>query len=471
VIVLAAKLARKAGMRGLASVLARIAAALSPGSSSAFAEYCSDRMAARDFDAIAARCARVADMAKSSEALKEAASAWLARSSIEDDANPILLARLRPAFRERGAETASAFARGEDNAARDSFSLALELAGAPAAALPEWIASLETASRIGIAAPYARHVSEPPPAPMRKIVVSGMYWSGSGALYDYFREFEEIVPIEGELRLWKEGDFCLNALAATVGEPARFRHTLYDFISKALSGVAPISDWKDVLASRCALSAMRADRDGRYARACRRFAEEAMVAACSSPPDHAGFACAAARFSDSLARTWSKDAEPEGGSSIALLDNVVHLGAIGAIRLLGDTVALCSFRDPRSNFVARYRENPRFHRDAGRYIEYYRSTRESFERTLSYSPEISSMVRRVSFERFILFEKYRDGIASSCGLDPQRRRRGKFFRPDASRRNIANYEGFPDKEAIRRIERELGVYCVEAAKLTETQNG
>ena len=289
-----------------------------------------------------------------------------------------------------------------------------------------------------------------------------MYWSGSGALYDYLREYDEVDPVPGELRLWKEGGFCLSALARDFGDPERFRPALLAFLAKALCGIAPIGAWREVLASRFALAALRCDGDGGYAESCRRFAEEAARLSGAGPGGAAAFEGACSRLSESLVRRWSGY---RGG--FALLDNAIHIADVGALRLLGDATALCSFRDPRSNFAARWRENPRFHRDAGRFIEYYRATARSFDAALAASPALAARVRRVSFERFILSEEYRDSLARDCGLDPEARRRGSHFKPDASRRNVLNYLDFPDPEAIRRIERELGEYCLDPSSTGE----
>ncbi len=460
---LPAKAARKAGFRGCASKLARAATLAAPRSAAAFSEYCSDRMAARDFDAIASRCAQVADDPRASDGLKEAATGWLVRSRIADDADAGMLARLRPAFREYAVRTAAAFGRRDDADALDDFARALEAGGVPRTGFPEWTAALSAvmAARDGrTEAPSSvrRSVTELP-----KLVVSGMYWSGSGALYAYFSEFSEIAPIPGELRLWKEGRACLLSLARAIERGEGAADILFAVLSVALAGIGPVERWRDALSSRLALAASRQDGSGAYAAACRGFVEDAALAAArGGPAGREEFERSAARFTDELVGFWK-----ERSGRIALFDNVVHIGGIEAARLLGDATVLCSFRDPRSNFVARWNENPRFDRDVGHFIEYYRDTRDAFERTLRGDPSLAAKVVPVSFERFILSEGYRDGLAERLGLDTSARAGGTRFRPGTSRKNVFNFMDFSDTEAIRRIERELPGYCVDPASVLE----
>jgi hypothetical protein len=135
-----------------------------------------------------------------------------------------------------------------------------------------------------------------------------MYWSGSGALYAYFREFDDVSPVQGELRLWKEGDFCLNALHQAYGGDG-FSPTLFRFLTLALAGTAPVAAWRETLAAKYAREALQNDADGGYARTCRAFSEAVAEAAAASRSGGSDgrVRCLAAcrRLSENLSRRWS----------------------------------------------------------------------------------------------------------------------------------------------------------------------
>ncbi len=454
-IALALKILRKYSTPDTAFSFIRMSTRLFPRSVGILKEFCINRIAVRDFDAVIKRCTEIATAQACTDSLKDVASTYLVRASLEDDAAPETLSRLWNASRTEGAASTACFKAGDHQKARLSFGESLRLAKVPARAIPEWLAAFDAIAGID----SDQLPSQPPvieQESVRKLVVSGMYWSGSGAIYDYLREFEQVSPVDGELRLWKEGDFCLDSLSFQIHDREVFKQSLFRFLTIALTGTSPIANWREELASGYALSSSTAAIGVNYANVCRRFAEEAAACVQRNGDTESCFKKAASCLSDGLVVCWLGK-RPE----MALLDNVVHIGGIGAIRLLGNAIALCSFRDPRSNFVARWNENPRFNRDVARYIDYYKETIARFEAALARAPELSSVVHRVCFEQFIASEEYRDSLAIKCGLDLARRNKGRFFRPTASRKNIANYLDFPDQEIIKRIERELGEYCVE----------
>lgn len=460
--VLFAKALKLLGAKRLARAWLRVSVNAFPRSAAVFDTYCSERMGARDFTAISGRCALVADDGGAGNALREAASSWLTRASLEDDPPADILERLRPEFRRLGALALEGVAGSRPTEARVLFGKALKAARAPSAALGGWEEAF-TALYRQEPLPERADAGDSLYRPKPKIVVSGMYWSGSGALYAYFSEFEDIAPVPGELRLWKEGNSSLQALARALRTGSGYAETLARCLVLSMAGVAPVHAWADMLASRCALDALRSDREGLYVVACRDFVES-VAGLCRMPVDEglAALEKAAGLLTDRLAGLWATRS-----GSIALFDNIVHLGEIRAARLLGDATVLCAVRDPRSNFVARWNENPRFHRDVDRYIKYYRDTRRAFERQLAMDRRLASMLHTVSFERFVSCESYRDRLAQELGLDLARRKAGSRFRQERSAPNALNYRGFPYQDALVRIERALPEYCVDPAAFTE----
>lgn len=422
-----------------------------PYSVSIFREYCLNRMTVRDFTGVAKCCETVAAMPDAQDSLKDAASFYLTRSSLENKPNLSVLKSLQNSFQKASSHSIELKEAGNNKEAAKAFGKGLKLAGIPDSAIFEW----ETAfSLLGENTAFGDSPLESAGIdnnPISKLAVSGMYWSGSGAVYAYLSEFYQVSAVPGELRLWKEGNFSLNPLSQKIKNHEEFQKGLQHFLLIALTGTGTISNWQEQMASGYALKAAREDIGGSYAKVCRIFIEEAL-----SVSNKTEFTKTAANFSDNLARNWGA-----GDNKMVLFDNIIHIGGIEAAALFGDAKILCVFRDPRSNFTARWYENPRFDRDLDRFIKYYRKTAQSFDEKVSKDPVKYKNIIRVSFEEFVRSEKYRDSIAEFCGLDLTKRKAGKFFKSSKSMKNTTNYKSFPDQDVIKKIEKELGAYCID----------
>lgn len=451
--VIIAKLLRKSGKADLSLWVLLSGMKVMPDSVPLFREYFINRMAARDFDAIIKMCSTLSRRSTNTEAMKNLATKFLARASFEDDAPAEIYVRLRNKYRTTTAECLASLSGDNISGARKLFLDVLRLAGIPDTAKDSWCFAFDSFLPTAKYGSIDSAKSQNNPS-VSKLVVSGMYWSGSGAIYDYLREFDQVAAVPGELRLWKEGDFCLNSLASRLTDVDGFQQALQRFLAIALLGTGPIYNWQEEMAADYGLRAARSDVDGRYAQVCRKYFQAVCGNGSGFSISESLFTESSIQLTDGLARIW-------GGSDkdFVLFDNIVHLGSIETVRFLGDATVFCAIRDPRSNFVARWYENPRFHRDVDLFIEYYRDTLNHFRRTLSASAGISAKVKKVSFEQFIASKEYRDELALSCGLDLDRRKKGRHFQPKLSGKNIMNYHAFPDQGAIRKIEAELGQYC------------
>ncbi len=450
-IVIFAKILRKIGYSEAAASLLIWSLKRRPDSISIFREYCLNRMTVRDFTGVIDRCEAVTIMPNAEDALKDAASFFLTRASLKNKPNLSVLKSLQNSFQKASSHSKELQEAGEDKEASKVFGKGLNLAGIPNAAIFEWETAFGLLGKNMALGDTPLKSAGEDSKPISKLAVSGMYWSGSGAVYAYLNEFDQVSAVPGELRLWKEGNFSLNSLSQKIKKQVEFRKGLQHFLFTALTGTGAVSNWQEQMAVDYALKAAREDLNGSYAKVCRIFIEEAL-----SVSNKDEFTKTAANFSDSLARIWGA-----GDNRIVLFDNIIHIGGIEATALFGDAKIICVFRDPRSNFTARWYENPRFHRDVERFITYYRDTVQSFDKEVSRNPAEYRNVLRVSFEQFVHSEEYRNTIADFCGLDLKRRKDGKFFRPLKSKKNTTNYKSFPDQAVIRKIEKELGAYCID----------
>ena len=342
--VIIAKVLRKSGKADLSLWVLHSGMKLMPDSVPLFREYFINRMAARDFDAIITMCSMLSRKNTNTEAMKNLATKYLARASLENDVSAGIYVSLRNKNRSSTAECLALLSSGDISGARKQFLETLRFAGIPDTAKDNWCLAFDSFLPTSDSGSDLTVCSQSDPG-VSKLVVSGMYWSGSGAIYDYLREFDQVAAVPGELRLWKEGDFCLNSLAARLPDVDGYQLALQRFLTIALLGTGPVHNWQEEMAAEYGLRAARSDVDGRYAQVCRNYFQTVCGNGSGFSISDSLFTESSIQLTDGLARIW-------GGSDkdYVLFDNIVHLGSIEAVRFLGDATVFCAIRDPRSNF-------------------------------------------------------------------------------------------------------------------------
>ena len=140
-IVVLAKILRKAGRPEPAAALLKWVLKHRPGTISAFREYCINRMTVRNFSAVIDRCKAVVTMSNAEDALKDVASFFLTRASLKDNTQPALLLPLRNSFRKAAALSLELLEAGRIGVALDAFKESLILAGIPEVTVSEWSAA------------------------------------------------------------------------------------------------------------------------------------------------------------------------------------------------------------------------------------------------------------------------------------------------------------------------------------------
>lgn len=305
-------------------------------------------------------------------------------------------------------------------------------------------------------------VTLPSVKPISVAIVSGMGWSGSGAVYDYLKEFEEVVAIKGETP-YIEGSESLRKIFAALDDTEQLKDRIFDFFFYALIGHCYYRDSGDFKLFQDARRRLRSDRRDEYLDAVQGWCLLAR-AVCNAEGEERSRLFI--KLSDYTVQQFSIGCEiPEG--KVALLDNVVHIGAAAeCIKFLSNVTLFCTFRDPRSNYVALLREAGHFKSSVGAYI---RGRRDSFSNAfqsvhsarLTASKDSRKAVEIVRFEEFVLSEEYRKGLAAKLGLDLSKQAKHEYFKPWASMRNVVLHQEHPNQDDIKRIEKELGEYCYE----------
>ena len=151
---------------------------------------------------------------------------------------------------------------------------------------------------------------------------------------------------------------------------------------------------------------------------------------------------------------------------IALLDNVIHIPNLQAVEFLDNIKVFCTFRDPRSNYVALLREAGHFNDPVQMFVT---KRRNKFKRCHQLVDDYSEKypfpnkksVSKVLFETFILSPEYRAAIARELGLNTETQDKFKYLKPWESVRNVLLHQEHSPSSDIDYIERELAPYCVQ----------
>jgi hypothetical protein len=305
---------------------------------------------------------------------------------------------------------------------------------------------------------FPRAVVDPPiqvSDSIKKIFVSGMGWSGSGALFDYFSEYGNVIALKSEFR-FIEGPHGIEGLFDKRDDGDGFRIAFLRFFAHALLGCGAYEDYEDFKLCLRARERIRSRVGGIYTerinRCCRILADLGSEA----PRDDRFFRT----LLDALVFSYGARHENISGSTV-LLNNAVHIQRISALRIVGDATVFCVFRDPRSNYVARKREQPEFILTPEEYIDEYRQRRMGFQRDLERLADASVNLHVVRFEEFVSSESYRRSLAIAAGLNPDTHRARTIFREEDSLPNTVLHRSYPNQQEIAKIERELSEYCID----------
>lgn len=335
-------------------------------------------------------------------------------------------------------------AAGDTEGAKEKFAKAVDLSGL-AASKPVWLEAFSALCDLST----ADTGTEPPkqhPAALRKIMVAGTGWSGSGALYDFFREFEAVEPVHGEFRHIEHGD----GLHGIDRKRALLPHATA-FFAKIASGLATYDDKGGYIPVQSARWCSLKDQPA-YAAATARFLRAYGAFTRQDRQNPCDLRAATNALIDAVIGA-ILGRVPEGEKTF-LLDNVIHCQNVSLSKYLERFHYFAVFRDPRAQFAANAAENPNFHGEVSRFVKSYRDYRMKFEDNRSKTTLKNGEITVVQFEEFVLSEEYRMALADRLNIGPHLLKH-KYFDPDVSGRNVRLHEAYADKAAIRQIEEAL----------------
>ena len=280
--------------------------------------------------------------------------------------------------------------------------------------------------------------------------VSGMGWSGSGAVFDYLRDIRGVRALRGESRLI-EGKYGLAGLLKA-NDADTVTAFLRDMLVYVLLGAARCSTYNDYRHARNARKASAGSERLAYAAAALAFVRFMSSSVSARRED------IMARFLP-LFETAMHSASGAREHETVLLDNVVHVSNLHLASWFPSIEFVVVVRDPRDQYVDNKRQNKNFKLSVDAFCERYERQRESL-RTVS---EASPNVHVTSFERFVRDEVERSQLAATLGADPRSRRgRNLAFQSKKSVKNIGLFRGADDLRAdVDRISTRLANYLYD----------
>ncbi|MDY0276289.1 MAG: tetratricopeptide repeat protein [Desulfomicrobium sp.] len=298
--------------------------------------------------------------------------------------------------------------------------------------------------------------------PLKQTVfVSGHGWSGSGAIYDWLKEFKAIDPIKGEFSVL-EADSGFKSVVQSKNDIEKSITKCINFFFLNMLGYFPLecsSSYKEILTARKFTLSEKYSMT--YALACKKVTE-AMICFVRSIEKNVdnGLKYLCSEIIDNLMLFYSKD------NLIPLIDNSIHIQNIYLFQYVENSTIVCSFRDPRSNFIALKNEFAGFKQSVENYVSLYRKRYENFEaniKKLNTQNKIpnSSKIIVTQFEEFVSSESYRENLALELGLDLRLREKFKYFKPWESFRNTQLHLDYENQDEIRYIEEHLPEYCYD----------
>lgn len=295
-----------------------------------------------------------------------------------------------------------------------------------------------------------------------KIFLCGMGWSGSSALRDYFREFPYVLLKRGEYQ-YIEDDISLLDVHAAIRNQKDWKRTFLTFFLGGVLGFARVISYTGYKHIYTARQSSLAAEGGALK------LSEAMITVIQSA---AGFFNADNDKREQAFLSFARDFVNLVSSGAYLedaeyfiLDNAVHIRTLDSVGFIDNAYFFPTFRDPRSMQVSRQIENRTYVRGGLSYINSFRN------KVIQAQHKISVLSERVEnenvqcipvqFERFVMDEGYREGLAQDMGLNLNAQKKYTTFKPWQSARNVFIHETHGDANEISLIEKELPEYCAD----------
>lgn len=350
---------------------------------------------------------------------------------------------------------------GELDGTEEAFSRILEKIFQDPSVRRAWLHAFNLLVR-GIRGDYPGAASHPPPR--RTVIVSGMGWSGSGAVFDYLRGYSDIFMVRGETSALEGNGGFRYFLEASKNREECIRHSA-GFFFRNMLGFLPMrsSDcFKELMTARSYSTGERTAKpysEG-AAHVVEAMVELVQASGGDSPDRHVRLQSLCNAITDNMITFMAPR------DKLVLLDNCIHIGNISLARYLSNTVIICCFRDPRSNYLALRKEFPGFNQTAEEYISTYRRQRAKFNRDVNddlrrHMELEGSRVEAIGFEEFVVSEARRRELVALLGLPEIGKETIRYFKPWQSFRNTQLHLYNDAPEEAHTVGEALSEYCID----------
>jgi hypothetical protein len=301
----------------------------------------------------------------------------------------------------------------------------------------------------------------------KKIIASGKGWSGSGAIFDYFSEFENVVAIPVETQYIESNKGILNLLQKA-GNKDEFSFALLEFFFHCMLGYSEYQDAESFKIFNGPRSLYESELSEVYA--LNAFEISKLIAITLITPsenlqNEIKFLCN--QIVNRLAvLNFAEQAE------YVLLDNVIHVSNIEVVNIIEDVSIFCVLRDPRSNYASLNRNQGALNKSCEEYIEFEKRTfpelLQKLDTCISQNENnFKRKVFKVQFEEFVISENYRINLAHQIGLNTNLHKKHSRFKPWESMKNVLLHESYPKQREIEEIKNSLREYCFEPCLETQ----
>lgn len=290
------------------------------------------------------------------------------------------------------------------------------------------------------------------PAQPKIAAVSGMGWSGSGAICSYLSEYDNVTILKGESTLLESSNGFRNIIRNVNGKK-KFITAIIEFYFIQLLGIYPFLSIDTIKSIRCANNSRKL-----YMNNIDQLIDSFCNAICNYDALEKNILLRS--IGNSILRLILGESVPDA-NHVYLLDNVIHLMNVFLLNYIDNIVMFCCFRDPRSNYAALKNEDKGFTKDANEFILWYKDRVDRFRNDIS-KIDSKSKVYEIKFEYFVMDSKYRESkVLEKIGNNLSSNKKYTKFKPWESFFNLLNYTQYADQREISIIYEALEEYSID----------
>ncbi|RUQ91059.1 heparinase II/III family protein [Legionella septentrionalis] len=294
---------------------------------------------------------------------------------------------------------------------------------------------------------------------LHKLLAAGAGWSGSSAIFDYYRNFENVQAIHGEF-MHINGKYGLHGLI--FGEANNFMpmqettsplltlQELRNAFRYCFFGITACEDRTQIKHSKNARLFL-INGGEKYACAVGHFIENVI--------SHNFERKAIGDFAEAFIDACCYSRMPNS-TDIVALDNILPAYRLEMLNFFSNIRVAAVMRDPRDQFIDNKLHNKNFTRTAEAFSRRYRQVHEY---VATYTERFPERIRIVNFNEFVSSNEYRYSFAQWAGL-ADKKEAWQYFVASDSQKNTCLFNKNPIfADEVARIQKKLAEYSVATA--------